>query len=137
VKRLLASLLLTLALGACSGDDDPTGPEEDVFEGRYNLVTVDGDSVPAVFQGDSATVTVVSGYFNLNLDETFTYAFTIRVVENGVTTTESPGGLGLWARNNDAVYFVYADESFPDAATIANGHMYMTSGLSVYVFRKQ
>ena len=41
------------------------------------------------------------------------------------------------ARNNDAFLFLYADESFPDAATIAHGHMYMTSGLSVYVFRKQ
>jgi hypothetical protein len=136
VKRLVVSLLLALALGACGGDDS-TGPEEDVTEGRWVLVSIDGDSLPVTFTGDSATVTVSSGYYNINTDNTFTYNFAFIVIQNGASTPQTSAGLGIWERNNDAIFFGYSDGSFPDGATIVGRMMYMTIGFSPYVFRRE
>jgi hypothetical protein len=137
VRRLLVSLLLALALGACGGDDDATGPEESGPEGRWVLVSIDGDSVPVTFTGDSATVTVSSGFYNINNDHTFTYNFSYVVIRNGASTPQTAGGLGVWESNNDAIFFDYADGSFPDGGTIVGRMMYMTVGFSPYVYRRE
>jgi hypothetical protein len=137
MRRLLTWVLLSCALAACS-DDDPTGPEEAVFEGLYQLIKVNGDTLPVVLEGDSVTFTILSGHYNLNRDETFTYQFSLTVaVLGGATTTENSAGLGFWARNNDAIFFQYADGSFPDAATIVGREMYMTIAAFPYVFRRE
>jgi hypothetical protein len=138
MKRLLAVLLCALALGACSGDD-PTGPDEtpESLVGRYTLVRVNGDSLPVVLRDDSVRITITAGYYNLNNDETFTYGLSYTVARNGASTPQSDTGLGFWAQNNDAVLLAYADDSFPDAATVAGRNMYMTSFATTYVFRRE
>jgi hypothetical protein len=142
MRRLLTAVIATCALAACDGDDG-TGPDVDEtpasLVGVYRLVTVNGDSLPALLRNDSVQVAVTSGYYNLNADDTFTYGFAYAVTRGGATTTETEAGSGEWGRNNDAVIFFYADEElFPEAGTVSGRHPYMTVILaSPYVFRRE
>jgi hypothetical protein len=140
-RRVLAALLLLLAVGACGGDDGTGLEEEETQEslvGRYNLVTVNGDTLPVLLRDDSVRVTITSGYYNLNIDETFTFGFSYQVTRGGATTSEADSGFGFWFQNNDAVLFDYGEEDIPDAATVAGRYMYMTVFLaSPFVFLRQ
>ena len=138
-KRILATVLLSLALAAC-GDDDPTGPDEtpSSLAGLYILVSVNGDSLPVLLRDDSVRVIITAGQYNLNMDETFTFSLTYNVTRNGATTPQTSTGLGQWFQNNDAVLFDYGAEEFPDAATVSGRFMYMTMLVaSPYVFRRE
>ena len=141
IKRLLSTLVAVLALAACS-DDDPTGPDDGTpasLVGVYRLVTVNGDSLPVLLRDDSVRVAITSGFYNLNVDETFTYGFAYSVSRNGATTIETEEGNGEWGQNNDAVIFLYANEElFPEAGTVSGRYLYMTVILaSPYVFRRE
>jgi len=89
IARCLAAIVLA-AIG-CESSVDPTG--------SYDLVTVDGQTLPAIIDHDGVEIEVVSGWFEIRADGTCTCA----------TSFEPPGHGEPIERVVDATYTLTDD----------------------------
>jgi hypothetical protein len=120
MRRLVAALMLTgIAAGgmwACGSDS--TGPNS--IAGTYNLVSVDGDSLPitAYFSdGPAGTIDVaelVSGYMRLNANGTYLRSHTYRTTRYTIdghaideVTTDVATDSGSWTLSGSAITFAH------------------------------
>ena len=118
MRRLVAALMLTgIAAGgmwACGSDS--TGPNS--IAGTYNLVSVDGDSLPItayVSDGPAGTIDVtelVSGYMRLNANGTYLRSHTYRTTRYTIdghaideVTTDAATDSGSWTLSGSALTF--------------------------------
>jgi hypothetical protein len=109
LRNTLRAGAIALALAACS---DSTGPDTDELVGSYNLLTIDGASLPVVVDQvgeDKAEVTM--GTVTLDEDGTFGDATELRITEGGVVTTEVQATQGTWTVSGSTVTFVPNDGS--------------------------
>ena len=104
-------LILVAALAACdNGSTEPTGPE-----GRYNLVSINGMSLPFTLYDDGTYVDVlVSAWVQVNSDGTCSESFTYQFTEPGGTTTETQTDTCTWTATGTAITI-----SYPGGFTIA------------------
>ena len=109
LRNTLRAGVLAVALAACS---DSTGPDTDDLVGSYDLITIDGASLPVIVDqigDDKAEITM--GTVTLDEDGTFGDATEIRITEGGVVTTEVQSTQGTWTVSGSTVTFMPNDGS--------------------------
>lgn len=109
LRKTLRAGVLVVALAACS---DATGPDSDNLVGSYDLITVDGASLPVIVDQigeDKAEITM--GTVTLDEDGTFGDVTELRITEAGVVTTEVVSTQGTWTVSGSTVTFVPNDGS--------------------------
>lgn len=109
LRMALRAGVLMVALAACS---DSTGPDSDNLVGSYDLITVDGASLPVIVDQigeDKAEITM--GTVTLDEDGTFGDVTELRITEAGVVTTEVVSTQGTWTVSGSTVTFVPNDGS--------------------------
>ena len=107
MKRF-ALIATAVLLSACGGDG--LGPED--IAGTYRLITVAGESLPALLATDGVTsVELESGTVRLNSDFTFSTTLSIRVFDHNTSLTETDAGVGTFTQNGTALVFTYTDGS--------------------------
>ena len=109
LRNTLRAGVIAVALAACS---DSTGPDTDDLVGSYDLITIDGASLPVIVDQigeDIAEITM--GTVTLDEDGTFGDATEIRITEGGVVTTEVQSTQGTWTVSGSTVTFVPNDGS--------------------------
>ena len=109
LRNTLRAGVIALALAACS---DSTGPDTDDLVGSYDLITIDGASLPVIVDQvgeDKAEVTM--GTVTLDEDGTFGDVTELRITEGGVVTTEVQATQGTWTISGSTVTFVPNDGS--------------------------
>jgi hypothetical protein len=136
MRRLAATVLvLAVTLAACG---DSTGPGLGLATptGTYTLHTVNGNPLPyTVDEGDGFTLVIVSDAFTLQNGGRFSESFTLRVTENGITTTESGSGTGVWTITGTAITLTF-DDGPAVSGTLSGGVMTLVdSGVSL-VYRR-
>ena len=100
---LRAFLLCSILLAAAACENTPTEP----VEGRFDLVTVNGSSVPTAASFEGLSVTVDSGHVELHQDETFEYFLALTVHPAvGVDTRRFDTFEGSWVRSGNEVQFM-------------------------------
>ena len=110
LRSTLRAGVIAVALAACSGDS--TGPDTDDLVGTYDLLTIDGASLPVIVDQigeDKAEITM--GTVTLDEDGTFGDATELRITEGGVVTTEVQSTQGTWTVSGSTVTFVPNDGS--------------------------
>jgi hypothetical protein len=110
LRNTLRAGVIAVALAACSGDS--TGPDTDDLVGTYDLLTIDGASLPVIVDQigeDKAEIT--QGTVTLDEDGTFGDATELRITEGGVVTTEVQSTQGTWTVSGSTVTFVPNDGS--------------------------
>jgi len=146
MRRTLATAalaLLTLAAGACGGDDDSTGPNGSIA-GTYTLRTVNGSPPPITlleFQDYKVEVTAASVVMNAN--NTFSATSTFRETDAGEVTTSNSVCTGTYAVSGSTVTFTEPESTNEDCGgsytgTWSNGNTLTVAfggGLEA-VFRK-
>ena len=130
IRRTFLALLAVVVVAGCSDGSGPSG-----IDGRYNLETIDGTKMPYSETDGTSTVTLTSGYININTDGTFTVGFSFTVKSGSTTVSDSDTDLGTWVRNNNAIQFNYSDGS-TDVASLNGNLLTLTSEGSVFTFRK-
>ena len=109
LRNTLRAGAIAVALAACS---DSTGPDTDDLVGSYDLITIDGASLPVIVDQigeDKAEITM--GTVTLDEDGTFGDATELRITEGGVVTTEVQSTQGTWTVSGSIVSFVPNDGS--------------------------
>ena len=109
LRNTLRAGAIAVVLAACS---DSTGPDTDDLVGSYDLITIDGASLPVIVDQigeDIAEITM--GTVTLDEDGTFGDATEIRITEGGVVTTEVQSTQGTWTVSGSTVTFVPNDGS--------------------------
>ena len=109
LRNTLRAGALAVALAACS---DSTGPGTDDLVGSYDLITIDGASLPVIVDQigeDKAEITM--GTVTLDEDGIFGDVTEIRITEGGVVTTEVQSTQGNWTVSGSTVTFVPNDGS--------------------------
>lgn len=109
LRNTLRAGVIALALAACS---DSTGPDTDDLLGSYDLITIDGASLPVIVDQvgeDKAEVTM--GTVTLDEDGTFGDVTELRITEGGVVTTEVQATQGTWTISGSTVTFLPNDGS--------------------------
>lgn len=108
LRDTLRAGVIAVALAACSGDS--TGPDSDDLVGSYDLITIDGASLPVIVDQigeDKAEITM--GTVTLDEDGTFGDATELRITEGGVVSTEVQSTQGTWTVSGSTVTFVPND----------------------------
>lgn len=138
MRRLAATILLLAAvtLPAC-GDSTGPGLGLGTPTGTYTLRTVNGNTLPFTIEdGAGVTVVIVSDAFTLQDGGRFTEAFSLRVTENGTTTTESGTNAGSWTLSATAITLTLDGGGPSISGTLSGGVMTIVdSGLSL-VYRR-
>ena len=133
MRRLAASILL-FAAATVSACGDSTGPGLGLgtSTGTYSLRTINGNALPyTIEEGAGTTVVIVSDAFALQAGGRFTEAFSLRVTENGTTTTQSGTNAGTWALTGTAVTLTL-DGGGSVSGTLSGGVLTIVdSGLSL------
>jgi hypothetical protein len=109
LRNTLRAGVLAVALAGCS---DSTGPDTDDLVGSYDLITIDGASLPVIVDQigeDKAEITM--GTVTLDEDGTFGDVTELRITEGGVVTTEVVSTQGTWTVSGSTVTFVPNDGS--------------------------
>jgi hypothetical protein len=109
LRNTLRAGAIVVALAACS---DSTGPDTDDLVGSYDLITIDGASLPVIVDQigeDKAEITM--GTVTLDEDGTFGDATELRITKGGVVTTEVQSTQGTWTVSGSTVSFVPNDGS--------------------------
>lgn len=109
LRNTLRAGVIAVALVACG---DSTGPDSDDLVGSYDLITIDGASLPVIVDQvgeDKAEITL--GTVTLDEDGTFGDATELRLTEGGVVTTEVQSTQGTWTVSGSTVTFVPNDGS--------------------------
>ncbi len=131
--RAIAVLWVSLAIVGCG--DDGVGPENS-FTGRYDLISVNGESVPYVMaQVGNHALEMTAGFLQLNNDETFSTAGTFRETVGGSVSTYHQPASGSWTRTGDQVSLTYSNGSV-DTAVVSGNQLTVTSDGVSFVFRK-
>lgn len=141
-RSLFFALLVVLAAGsavACGGDSDSsTAPDPAEIIGRYDLVSIDGDDLPAVLlQSGDETIEATAGFIDLRSSGAIFSEFTVRVTSGGQTRTDTVAATGRWLRSGGTVVLAW-DDGCSDRATVSGGELTFTDcdlGLRL-VFRK-
>ena len=126
-------LVLTLATATACGHDSATGPA-DTLAGAFSLVSVEGDDPPVtVFDGKARIadgtvvdleVTVMDSEIDLDGDDTYFLAMTLRVTVNGRTATQSISGEGTYERSGTRLEFSPDDPDVGDfTGTFTGGRL--------------
>lgn len=121
--RRLVLALASIALLGC-GSDSSTGPTISA-QGTWNLQTVDGSPLPYTTFLQSAPVLreeILSDQYVLNMDGTYTEAFTTRETQGTTVTTSDGSDNGTWTQAGNTVHITSAD---PNVGSI-NGTMNST-----------
>jgi len=124
LRNTLRAGAVAVALAACSGDS--TGPDSDDLVGTYDLITIDGASLPVIVDQigeDKAEITM--GTVTLDEDGTFGDATELRITEGGVVSTEVQSTQGTWTVSGSTVTFVPNDGSGTYSMTW-NGQLRLT-----------
>jgi hypothetical protein len=111
LRRSFVSLLAGLALvAACGGGEPPAGPPAEAnIAGSYNLQSLNGSALPALFGSSGATrVDVTAGNFTINANNTFSNSHTFRVTSGGQVATLSETCTGTYARTGTSLAFTEA-----------------------------
>ena len=108
MRRTLATAalaLLTLASGACGGDDDSTGPNGSIA-GTYTLQTINGDPPPVtLLEFDTYKIEVTGASIVLNTNNTFSATSAFRETDDGQVTTSNSVCAGTYTRSGSTVTF--------------------------------
>jgi hypothetical protein len=138
MRRLIATALL-LALSTLPACGDGTGPGLGLGTqtGTYTLRTVNGNTLPFTIEdGAGVTVVIVSDAFTLQEGGRFSETFTLRVTENGTTTTESGTNAGAWTLTGTAVTLTIDGGGPAISGTLSGGVLSIVdSGFSL-VYRR-
>ena len=105
VRRVLTPGLLAVALIACGGADAvaPAG-----LNGRYELMTVDSKPVPALnYTEGQYTFEVMSGFYDLRSDNTFSTATTYKEKYLGWTHVSTHSFEGTFGVKADTLVFAW------------------------------
>ena len=109
LRNTLRAGVIAVALAGCS---DSTGPDTDDLVGTYDLISIDGASLPVIVEQigeDKAEITM--GTVTLDEDGTFGDVTGLRITEGGVVTTEVASTQGTWTVSGSTVTFVPNDGS--------------------------
>ena len=120
VRLLVAAALVVGGAAACT---DLTG-FSGTADGSYFLQTVNGSPLPYSFNLSGSTITVLSGTYALNSNQTYTALLTYNLTTGSQTTAESQSESGDWSQSGNVVTFTPTVSSIGDfaiyAATMAN-----------------
>jgi len=138
MRRLAAAVLLLAAvmLPAC-GDSTGPGLGLGVSTGTYTLQTINGNALPyTVDDGAGTVVVILSDAFTLQDGGRFTETFSLRVTENGTTTTESNTNAGAWTLAGTTVRLTFDVDGLSISGTLSGGVLTIVDeGLSL-VYRR-
>ena len=96
-------VLAATVVAAC-GSDSAASPTAATLAGTYDLQTVNGSSLPYVLlQSETKSVTILDDHIVIADGGTWSEGGTVRVVTNGVTTTEVSTDAGTWVRSGDGI----------------------------------
>lgn len=138
MRRLAATILLLAAatLPAC-GDSTGPGLGLGTPTGTYTLRTINGSALPfTVDDGAGTVVVILSDAFALQDGGRFTETFSLRVTENGTTTTETNTNAGAWTLAGTAVRLTFDVDGLSVSGTLSGGVLTIVDeGLSL-VYRR-
>lgn len=134
LSRLLAVALLA-ALAGCGGDS--TSPRNIDPVGTWQLVSVDGNPLPAQIESEDVEVTleIVSGTLLVNDGGTFSGHELYRQTVGSSTLTQSLDYVGFYSQSNDAVAFRETDGS-TYAGSINGNRMTIAYPWGTFVYQR-
>jgi hypothetical protein len=136
-RRLRLAVITVLALTAACGDS-ATSPNGSVT-GTFSLRTVNGNSLPVVLvQNGQGTVTVTDDRLTIADGGTWSEVGTFRVVQNGLTSTQTLADGGTWFQSGSSIV-LQSNQSGLTAysGTFTNTELMLTDDVPLsYVFSK-
>jgi hypothetical protein len=134
LSRLFAIATLT-AFAGCGGDS--TSPKNIDPVGTWQLVSVDGNPLPAQLESGDVEVTleIVSGTLLVNDGGTFTGHELYRHTVGSSTLTQSLDYVGFYTRSNDAVAFQETDGT-SYAGAISGNRMTIAYDWGTFVYQR-
>ena len=134
MKKLLLALA-ALSLGCSSYD--LTTPTQDALTGSWNLLSVNGTSLPyAPPHPGSNMQEVVADVLTLTAQNTFSEVTTIRITQDGQVTTQTVLDSGTYDFNSYVVTFDFKDGSIGSGTLKGRKMTIITSGIS-FDYEKQ
>lgn len=134
MKKLLIALAV-LSLGCNSYT--LTTPSQELLTGNWNLVSVDGNSLPyAPPHAGSDKEEVVQDVLTITAPDTFSEVTTIRVTQNGQVTTQTVLDSGTYTFNSYTVTFYFKNGSTGSGTIIGRKMTVTTSGIT-FDYKKQ
>jgi hypothetical protein len=109
-------ILLVAFLSVIAACDNPEGPDPNAHVGTYNIVSVNGESLPflaLVYNG--RTTHILAGRVSLNADGTATDSYTYRYTDGPEVIEETTFDSGVYTRSGrfvDVVWGFGFQESF-------------------------
>jgi hypothetical protein len=130
---LRAFLLWSTILAVAACENTPTEP----VEGRFELLSVNGSSIPATTVFRNLSVTVDSGHVVLHDDETFDrfLAFTVHEFAGG-DTPHFENVEGGWVRSGNEVQFLDPNGVQTFTGLIDGGELEIQEGGALFVHRR-
>ena len=117
-RKLLAAAFALLVLSGCGGDDTPNGPIELSIVGEYDLITVEGESLPyTLFDILGERLECLSGSIDIRASGTISSEVEMRLTTDGVSETFSETDTGTWSSSGSSVTLFW-DEGCTDNATV-------------------
>ena len=130
---LRAFLLSSMILAAAACENTPTEP----VEGRFELVSVNGSSIPVAVTYQALSVTVDSGHVELRDDETFDYFLALTIHQP--STQDLPrfeNVEGTWVRSGNEVQFMDPGGVQTFVGLIDGPELEITKGGARFVHRR-
>lgn len=144
-RRLLGiTLFATIALAACSDDEDSGSTTPSKVAGTYTMTSVNNGSLPATTELSigGGHVEITGGSFVLRSDNTYTETINTRTVAaNGSATTGTQTESGTFALNGSTISFTLpataTDAAFSYAGTINGKTLSYVFSNTLIVYTKE
>ena len=133
-----ASLLCYLLLAACGGGG-ATAPVDAAIVGSYQLQTINGFAVPAVYvQSATGKVEILDDVYTLNADRTYTEAGHTRTTyATGAVTLSAGVDAGTFTSGNGTVQLVSNEGNGTSSGTMGGGTLTIVDQGASLVYKKQ
>lgn len=130
---VLPLLALALDIGGCSSPSEPHAG----IEGVYSLQTINGSSLPYLIAQIGADKDEITGSsLTIAAGGSFTLTISVRHTRNGVTTTESPSGVGTWSQTGSAVTLTPSTGSGALTGSMSGNTLTIVDEKATWVYRK-
>ena len=133
MRRLLLACAAIALLG-CGGGDS-VGPPADVA-GTWNLQTINGQSLPFLFDPGPPTTEFVSDVVQVNADGTYTETSHIRETDGATVTESDEVGSGTFAVRGNTVDFHDSTTGNIVTGTVDGDTMSIHAGLTLVYSRQ-
>jgi hypothetical protein len=136
MRRIFSLPAVALILAATACGDGPTDPSVESVVGIYSLVTINGTAVPLTLVTEpDYRLEVLSGFFDLRADGTFTLSLRFRETVDGTATTSDYAESGTYTLSGSVLTFT-TTEGLTGQATVSGNTLTIAESGLVLVFTR-